>query len=285
VEQVTPEKLGRIRIDRVSLALYEDRKAKESQALVQLEGLALDGRRRVLDFIHETGQVLAEEDERKWQEGKPVGVSTPALPFALGLYDDRRLFLARSLKEGSKEAEHRKALELHRRLGGEGRPGPAGDLLSGYQPPWVQMALQKIPSDACALFLGEIPAEWRKRLSDVLGLRVCPRTFACHVRREGNGLALSLTLNLAKPGGEQTLREDLDVWRRQALEGLQFQFPALRREGKALASARQVLKTLRWERETTPNSGRIRTTVRISDSTRRALGKLVQCAIPASRER
>ena len=50
-------------IDGVALAYYEDRKADESSGIVQLEGLALDGRKRVIDFIREAGdeKVLAEE--------------------------------------------------------------------------------------------------------------------------------------------------------------------------------------------------------------------------------
>ncbi len=275
-DKVTPEKLGRIRIDRVSLGLYEDRKTAEPRTIVQLEGLALDGRRRVLDFIRETapGPVLDEKAEKRWLAGRPVGVSSPNLPFAVGLYDDHRLFLGRSLKEGSKEAQHRKALELHSWFAVAGTGRPQGGLLTGYNPPWVQMALQNIPSDACGLFLGEIPAGWRKQLIERLDLRECPRTFVCHLKREGDTLAVSLTLNLARPGREQILVAELEKLRRHGIDVLQGLFPALLREPQALASVRQYLTTLRWQANL--KNGSVRTTLRIPRQTRKALGTLLK---------
>src|SRR5581483_11621385 len=104
---------------------------------------------------------------------------------AIGLYDDHRVFLARALGGDGKEAEHLKALEFLRWFHRSNAPRPSGDLLSGYRPPWLQIALGEIPPDACALALGEIPAGWRKLLKEALKLRVCPRTFAFHLQREG----------------------------------------------------------------------------------------------------
>src|SRR5262249_25509715 len=43
-QTLTPEHLGRVRIDGVSLAYYERPKPEDSRGIVQLEGLALDGR-------------------------------------------------------------------------------------------------------------------------------------------------------------------------------------------------------------------------------------------------
>ena len=60
-----------------------------------------------------------EEDEKS--AGKTVRVSSPELPFALGLFDDRRAFLARCMQKGSEQAvalykkfqvEERKAAEV-----------------------------------------------------------------------------------------------------------------------------------------------------------------------------
>src|SRR5438046_426921 len=83
--------------------------------------------------------------------------------------------LARGLQHGSKEAEHRKALDLP-----DLQVVQTPNLLSGYNPPWVRMALAEVPPESCGLLLGEIPGEWRKLLTEELGLRICPRTFVWH---------------------------------------------------------------------------------------------------------
>ncbi len=274
---LTPENLGRVRIDRVSLAYYEGPKSEDPRALVQLEGLALDGRRRALDFIRRAGPDTVRIDElaRGGSGGNLARVACPGLPWAIGLYDDHRMFLTRSMSKGAKEAEHLKALELLRWFDRSNTRRAEGDLLTGYSPPWLQMALGAIPPDACGLLLGEIPPEWRKLLTAGLGLRACPRTFACHLRREGDGVVLSLTLNLDKPGAERALAEDLEKARRQMFDALQARLPAVRGEPEALARVRQALKA-RWE--VNAGGGSVRGRVQLSGSTWRALGKLVKRA-------
>jgi hypothetical protein len=274
-KNVTPENLGRIRIDSVSMAYYEDPKPGQSRALVQLEGLALDGRKRVVDFIREAGagKGRAGEDDRGWQAGKPARVSSPELPFAIGLYDDHRVFLARAMGRDNTESQHLKALEHLSWFDLSNRPRPSGDLLSGYNPPWLQLALQEIPSGACGLCLGEIPAAWRKLLTEGLELRACPRTFVCSLRREDDGVALSLSLNLDKAGAELILLEDLEKWRRRVPDDLQARFPALREEPEALALLGQTLKTMPWGAN--PGSRCVGTGVRITGPTGRALAALL----------
>jgi hypothetical protein len=123
--------------------------------------------------------------------------------------------------------------------------------------------------------LGDIPADLRRLLIEALHLRVCPRSFACQLRREGGGLALSLTLNLDKAGTDRTLQEDLETWRRQALGALQARYPALRQEPEALALVRQTLTGMRWRAD---GGASVRTDVRISGPTSKALLALVKRA-------
>src|SRR5262249_53148588 len=125
-------------------------------------------------------------------------------------------------------------------------PRVEGNLLTGYQPPWVRAALAEITPDVCGFLLGEIPAELRAVLSDVLRLRACPRTFVLHVRREGEGVALSLSLNVDKAGAELLLLEDLERWRAQGPDVLKARFPAVTKESAELALLGQTLKTMRW---------------------------------------
>ena len=259
-------------IDGVSMTYYEDRNPEKSRGIVQLEGLALDGRRRIIDAIRAATRELVqvEEDQNDAPAGTTVRISSPGLPFALGLFDDRRAFLARSMPSDSKAAQHLQVLNL---IVGEGR---SPNLLSGYHPPWLRTALGEVPADACGLFLGEIPAHWRKRLTEGLGLRACPRTFVFYLRREGPGVALSLRLNLDKAGEELMLLEDLDKWRREGLDVLQVRYPAIRKEPVALALLGHSLKTMRWGAN--PGSGCVRTQVRIPGPTWRALGKLLKQA-------
>jgi hypothetical protein len=126
------------------------------------------------------------------------------------------------------------------------------------------------------LCVGEIPAGWRRRLTEALDLRACPRTFVFHLRREGEGVALSLRLNLEKPGAELILSEDLEKWRRRGVDVLQARFPALREEPEALALLGQTLKTMRWGAN--PGGGCVRTELQIPGPTLGALGKLLKLA-------
>jgi hypothetical protein len=285
-DRLTPENLGRVRFDGLALACYEGPQRGEGRALVHLDGLALDGRRRVLDFLHQetAGKLQVESKNPTRAASAPVRVSGPELPFALGLADDQHAFLAVSLDRDAGEADHLKALtELPDFAFPDGPPRPAGSVLSGYNPPWMQAALAEVPTDACGLCLGEIPAELRRLLTDGLHLRVCPRSFVCQLRREGGGLALSLTLNLDKAGTDRILQEDLETWRRQALGVLQARYPALRQEPRALALVGQTLTGMRWRAE---GGASVRTDVRISGPTSKALLALVKRAwglTPAAR--
>jgi hypothetical protein len=277
-KMLTPDTLGEIRLDSVSLAYYEDPNPEKSWGIVQLEGPALGGGQQIIDWIRQatSKKVRVEEDVRRGGPGKPLRVSGPELPFALGLFDDQRVFLARSMPKGSKESQHLKVLERLPCFGISNGPRPSRDILSGDTPPSLRVASREIPNDACGVFLGEIPVEWRQVLTEGLGLRTCPRTFGFSLKREGKGFALSLSLNLEKVGAELILVEDLEKWGRQGLDVLQAKFPSLRKEPEALALLAQTLKTLRWGANR--GSGSVRTRVHISGPIVSAVGKLVERA-------
>jgi hypothetical protein len=277
-DRLTPENLGRIRFDRVSLACYEGPKRGEGQLLVHLDGLALDGRKRVVDFLRQetAGTVQVEYKNGRPTASDPVRLTGPELRCALGILDDRHAFLARSLNRDAEESEHLTALkQLPAFAFPEGTSRPAANVLSGYNPPWVRAALAEVPADACGLLLGEIPVELRKLLTEALHLRVCPRSLSCHVRRAHRGLTLSLTLNLDKAGADRILQEDLETWRHQALGVLQLHYPALRKEPGALAVVGETLKSMRWAAH---GGASVRTEVRISGRTSKALLTLLKRA-------
>src|SRR5262249_28772660 len=148
--------------------------------------------------------------------------------------DDSHAFLAVSMNKDAKASQHRKILDSMSRT----------TIQAGYNPPWIKEAMGSIPSDACGFLLGEIPAEWRKVLTESLKLRACPRTFIFHMKREGDGVSLSLTLNLDKPLMGEALRTDIETWRRRALTDWQDKFPALGKEPQTLAQLQQVLNTM-----------------------------------------
>jgi hypothetical protein len=124
------------------------------------------------------------------------------------------------------------------------------------------------------LVVGEIPAAWRKILTEGLNLRTCPHNFVFTSKREGEGLAVSLSLNLDKAGAELIMLEDLEKWRVQGLDVLRAKFPGVREEPEALALLGQTLKTMRWGAN--PGSKCVRTGVQIPGPTVRAVGKLVE---------
>ena len=134
--------------------------------LIQVEGLALDGRKRIVEFIRSAGGAWTAQNAPLWLLGKPDRVSSPALPVAIGLYDDHRVFLARAMSGNGTEADHVEALEhlSHFNFSNKRRIR-SGDVLSSPNPPWLQMALQAIPANSCGLCLGEIPTEMRKYLT------------------------------------------------------------------------------------------------------------------------
>jgi hypothetical protein len=276
--KLAPENLGRARIERLSAAYYEGAGPEPSRGIVQLEGVALDGRKRIIDFVREAtaGKARVERPDRWRMGGEPIRVSSPELPFALGLFDDHRVFLARTMSTDGKEGQHLKALARLPAFDFANEPRPAKDVLTGDNPPWLQAALREAPADACGLIVGEVPREWRKFLTEALGLRACPRSFAFHMRRRGAGVALSLSLNLDKAGAELILLEDLEKWRREGLDVLQARFPAVREEPEALALLEQALRTVRWRAN--PGSGCVRTSVQLPGPTWRALGALVKRA-------
>jgi hypothetical protein len=277
-DRLTPENLGRIRFNGVALAYYEGTKPNDARAIVHLDGLALDGRKRILDFLRwqTAGQVQVEKQDNIPQGGpEPIRVSGAGLPFALGIYDDNHAFLACSGARDAGAEQHRKALEQVSVFNFAGARRPAGDVLTGYNPPWMRAALANVPGDACGLFLGEIPAELRKLLTEALHLRACPRSFICHLRKEGQVVVVSLTLNLDKAGAEVTLRDDLEKWRRQGLGELKARYPALQKEREALTLVEQTLRGMRWKAN---GGGPVRTSVRISGPTWKALLTLWQRA-------
>jgi hypothetical protein len=156
------------------------------------------------------------------------------------------------------------------------------DLVSGYKPPWLQAALREVPPDACALFLGEIPAEWRRPLTEALGPRACPRTLVFYLKREGEGVALSLSLNVEKAGGGADLAGRPRGMASPGARRAASQGPVLREEPEALALLGQTLKTMRWGAN--PGGGCVRTGVQIPGPTWGALGKLLKRASQPAEE-
>jgi hypothetical protein len=277
--RLTPENLGRIRLDGVGVAYYPETKTEEARAIVHLQGVALDGRKRIVDFIRQSTAEKTKIEEK--DVGSPptkIRVSDPELPVALGLLDDYNVFLARSLKPGAAAPQHLKALERLSWFDFHGLFSHPGNLVDGYNPPWVKGALASIPADGCGFLIGEIPAEWRKRLSEALQLRVCPRTVSFYLTmpQEFREVVVSVTFSVDKAGEDLMLKEDLDKWGRQGLDVLKARFPALRNEAGSLALVGQTLKTMRWQAD----RGNVRTDVRFGDRTWKALGELVKRAAP-----
>jgi hypothetical protein len=262
-----------IRIDAVSLAYYDDPNPEYTQGIVQLEGQVTGGSERVVDSLR--AATSKEFQVEEGVAGKVTRVSGPELPVALGLFNDQRLFLARSLDPGGRGSQHLKVLERIPCFDFSSHgPRPWMNLLSGDRPPWLRMALDEIPSDACGLAVGEIPSAWRRILTEGLNLRTCPHNFVFFLKREGEGVALSLSLNLEKAGAELILLDDLEKWRLQGLDVLQARFPGVREEPEALALLGPTLKTMRWG--ATPGSECVQIWVQIPDPTVRALGKLAE---------
>jgi hypothetical protein len=271
--RLTPENLGRIRIDSVSMAYYEGAKAEDAWGIVHLAGLALDGRKRILDFLRRTAgeKLQVEENTQKGTRSSLIRVSGPELPFALGIFEDHHAYLANSEKPGATASDHLKALEQYHLFDFTDKYRHASDILTGYSPPWVKNALNEIPPEACGFLIGEITAGWRKPLTEGLNLRVCPRTFLLHLRREGKAVAVSLTLSVDKAREDQLLREDLEKWCRETPAVLKVGFPALAKE-PALDLVRQTLRGMRW----TTDRGSVRGKGQVSDQTWKALGELLK---------
>lgn len=272
--KVTPENLGRIQLDGIAIAYYEDAKSGESHAIAHLEGVALDGRKRILDFLRQEtgGKIQLEKNTR--DPNLPVLVTSSDLPFALGVFDDNHVFLAVSGDKNAKEAQHRKALEQMPAFAISGQPRNPMTITSGYNPPWIKETLLNLPKDACGMLLGEIPAAGRKWLRDTVKLRVCPRSFVLHMTRQGGGLHLSLRLNVDKAGTEKDLQKDLDNWRRNALNNWLALHPALRTESKALNQLVQTLNRVQFKSD----RGSVRADVTVSDATWKTLAELLKGA-------
>jgi hypothetical protein len=272
-DDLTPENFGRIRIDGAALACYEDAKSGRNEALALLEGQIWSGRKRILDFLHQNQTDLRVKESKKPLEGlsgKSALISGPSVPFALHLRDDQHVFLARSLGKDATEAKHMKALERLPEVGA--RPAVylfSGDNLSGhgYNPPWIYESLAKIPPNACGAFLGEIPDVYRKALTDFLKLRVCPHSFVFHMRRQGQDIVCSLTLNLDKAGTDAMLRDDLEQWRLGALNELQVRFPLLKKDRQGSTLLGQILNSMRWK----TGGGKVQTEIKLTGPTSKDL--------------
>jgi len=259
--QLTAGNLGHIEIGRLALGYYEGAKTKDARMVVHLTGMALDGHKRIVEFIrHDAGEkVQVEELDKQRGANGPVCISSPEWPFALKILDDSHAYLAASLTKDAKVSQHRKLLESL----------PAAGIGAGYNPPWIKNALSTNYSHGCGVFLGEIPADWRLLLTKALGLRECPRNFACYLTRENGGIALYLTLKVGKAGADRVLREDLEKWRPRALKELQGRFPLLKKDQQGSALLGQILNNMHWK----ASDGSVQTEVRISGSTWKSLGE------------
>jgi hypothetical protein len=266
-DQLTSENLGRIKIQALALGYYEGAKSKDATAIVHLTGTALDGHKRIVEHIrrHAREEVRVEEMDKRLAANGPVCLSGPELPFALKIVDDHHAYLAACLSGDATATQHRKVLD--------GLPS-GQSIPAGYNPPWIMTAVVNVPSNAWGFLLGEIPAEVRKLLTESLKLRACPRTFTLTATREGDGIVLSLTLNVEKAGTERSLRDDLVQSRPQAYDVLSALFPTLRHDREAAALLKPTLNNLRWE----TSGGNVRTKVRITSSTWKALRDLLKRA-------
>jgi serine/threonine-protein kinase len=273
--KLTPENLGRIQLDGIAIAYYEDAKSGDSHILAHLEGVALDGHKRIIDFLRQEagGQIQMEKNVR--QPNQPTLVSAPQFPFALGIFDDNHVFLAASGNRNAAVAQHRLALEHIPGFNVSSAPRNETGILTGYNPPWIKAALLNIPPNACGMLLGEIPAAGRKWLCDTMKLRVCPRSFVLHLTRQGGGIGVSLRFNVDKTGTEKKLQEDLDKWRRRALSDWLALHPTLRLEPKARNQLSQTLNSVKFQIDR-GSVGSVRADVTVPDATWRTLAELMK---------
>jgi hypothetical protein len=253
-DQLTPENLGRIRLGRVALGYYDGPKGQFPRAIVRVSGVDLSGHKRAVEFIRRTGgdKVQIEELDPRLKANGPVCISSPDNPVALKIVDDNDAYLAVSLTRNPQAAKARQLLD---------RVPASTTIAASYNPPWVKLAVPNRQSDACGFLIGEIPAEWRKPLTDALHLRVCPGSFVCRMNREGAGMVLYLTLNVERAGADLLLRDDLEKGCRQ---------PPLTEVG-------QTLSRLRW----TAHGDSVRTQMPLSRQTWTAvLALLKRCTVP-----
>ncbi len=265
--QLTPENLGRIRLDGVALAYYDGPKPGEERALVHLQGLALDGHVPIVQYLSRATGKEVGIDQLEWDKER-YRISSPELPFALGFYDDNHAFLARSLKKGAGPGQHLAVLGQVQGFG-PAVPMPPGDLLTGSKAPWIKDELRLVPTDVRALCIGEIPREWRQTLSEALELRECPRTFVATLRQEGDSAVVAVSLWMDRAGTVPTLLADLAKWSRQGLDRLQARDPRWRQDPSALAMVSQTLKNIRWGKNEKGDG--VRTSVRIPGPVWKAL--------------
>ncbi len=193
------------------------------------------------------------EGENKGQPMGAIHLSSRELPFALKIVDDHHAYLA---VYGNPRNQAPELLKIQKQV-----PSSV-NILSSYNVPLIKNVLNSIPQDACGFFLGVIPVAWRNALTDALNiwLRVHPRSFVCHLKKESQGVTFFLALNVDKAKAEGMLRDDLERWRGQALDTLRKKYPALRKEREALAALGQILQRMHW----TVNNGSVQTEVRIS---------------------
>ena len=106
VDKLTPENLGRLQIERISFGYYEDARPEKARSILLLEGVAHDGRKRIIDFLRRTNsdKLQVEEIATGGEASKLIRVSGPDLPFALSLLDDYHAVFARSLNKDAGRA-------------------------------------------------------------------------------------------------------------------------------------------------------------------------------------
>jgi hypothetical protein len=268
----TPKKF---QIDGLSFGYYAPPNPKKSQGILQLEARAKGGDGPILDFVREEASTAYRAVEG--DSGKAIRVRNPELPFALGVFEGRRVFLARSLDPDSKERQHLKVLEQIPcfRFPSDG-PRPVSNLVDGTDPLfWA--AKREIPGNACGMFAGRIPALWKTTLTEGLNLRSCSHHFIFYLEREGDGVVLNMSLYAEEAGKEGILAEDLEKWCRKQPDDLQTKVPALREEPEALEVLGRTLTTVRW----VAYNDCVRARVHLPVPTLFALGKLLALASQA----
>jgi serine/threonine-protein kinase len=270
-DRLTPENLGRIRLSNIALGYYEGPKA---EMVLRLTGTALDGHKRIVEFLRRNagGNVQIDELDKKLGANGPVCVSSPELPFALKFVDDHHLYLAAFQGRQAEASQPRKMLD---------RLPSSEDALSGYHPPWVKNAASTVSSNLCGLFLGEVPAPWYDSLTDALAMwtRVRPRSFVCHltmglppVFKKDQGITLDLTLNADNAKSAAMLRDDLEGWRSKAPETLRRKYPALEKKPEVRALLGQIQRSMHWKAK----GESVRTEMHIPASAWKALAELAK---------
>ena len=201
---VTTDNLGKVWIDFLGFAYYEDRlKPQNSRIFLRLSGEVLAGRKRLREFFQKNiSDVQLEENPPSHLQSYTI-IHSPKMPFAVCLVGDTDIILAgfTGKKESREQVqvvkqilpvkENRSPSILHgsnlpwQEPPGRGNRQPM--LLNGNQPPWLRNALKDKSPNSCAVLYGEIPEEVRTGWMELGSLPAIPRFFEVQMIRGRTG--------------------------------------------------------------------------------------------------